>query len=67
MRYINTLQNQVKERNETLSEISTGILELKSYLLSEKFRCGDQLDGYVNVKDVLLRLEEIESSTWLTS
>ena len=32
------------------------LIEFKAFLNSEKFRCGNSLDGYINVSDVQARL-----------
>lgn len=32
------------------------LIEFKAFLNSEKFRCGNSLDGYINVNDVQARL-----------
>ena len=59
MNYIKKLEKDLEQKTEDLQKIEVAINELKLYLLSEKFRCGSELDGYVNVQDVLHRLEEI--------
>jgi hypothetical protein len=43
----------------TIEEHVKAAQHLRAYLQSEKFRCGDRLDGYVNVVDVLHALEGI--------
>lgn len=35
------------------------ILELSSYLNSDKFNCNNELDGYVNIKDIFNYLNRI--------
>jgi chromosome segregation ATPase len=57
--YINQLQDTVETLSSQKRELQEGIKELKSYLQSSKFNCGDELDGYVNIQDVLNRLPEI--------
>lgn len=57
--YIIQLQEMVETLSSQKRELQDGIKELKSYLQSSKFNCGDELDGYVNIQDVLNRLPEI--------
>jgi hypothetical protein len=57
--YIIQLQETVETLSSQKRELQDGIKELKSYLQSSKFNCGDELDGYVNIQDVLNRLPEI--------
>jgi hypothetical protein len=42
-----------------MEEYRKVVHHLREYLNSSKFRCGDRLDGYVNVVDVLSALEGI--------
>jgi flagellar biosynthesis chaperone FliJ len=56
MNYIHQLQNEVKENRDALQDFREALQDLRAYLQSDKFRCGDSLDGYVNVQDVLNRL-----------
>lgn len=44
------------------STLKQGMEDLRNYLLSPKFACGDRLDGYVNVQDVLARLQEVQGA-----
>lgn len=55
MNYIKSLQEQLKEEQEKRQELEDKISELKHYLNLDKFKSGE-LEGYVNVKDVFLRL-----------
>jgi hypothetical protein len=59
MNYIHKLQETVDTLSSQKRELQDGIKELKSYLQSSKFNCGDELDGYVNIQDVINRLPEI--------
>jgi hypothetical protein len=59
MNYIHKLQETVDTLDSQKRELQDGIKELKSYLQSSKFNCGDELDGYVNIQDVINRLPEI--------
>ena len=56
MNYIHRLQGEVREKEREAKTLRESLSALRNYLLSEKFRCGDPLDGYVNVRDVLNRL-----------
>jgi len=52
---ITVVRNLADEPTE-LDEVKAKIQDLREYLLSQKFHCGDEMDGYVNVQDVLNRL-----------
>lgn len=56
MNYIHRLQAQVAEKDNEIQALRESMIDLRDYLLSGKFRCGDVLDNYVNVQDVLNRL-----------
>lgn len=56
MNYIHRLQAQVAEKDNEIQALRESMIDLRDYLLSGKFRCGDDLDNYVNVQDVLNRL-----------
>ena len=60
MNYIKRLESYVRTHQESKDNAEREINDLRTYLLSSKFRCGDELDGYVNIQDVLNRLETIE-------
>jgi hypothetical protein len=58
-----------KQKNEKIGQLEADISdanticnELLHYLNSEKFRCGDELDGYVSCKDVLYYVMRIKSN-----
>lgn len=57
MRYIEKLIKDKEDSKKTISSIYEDINNLEKYLLSRKFHCGDDLDGYVSISDVLNRLE----------
>ena len=61
MNYIHKLQQQVKELEDEKTDAREVLQELVDYLNSDKFRCNDSLDGYVNIKDVLTRLTPARS------
>ncbi len=56
MNYIKRLQRDNAEQATEIAEIKQEIRDLVGYLQSEKFNCGNELDGYVNVSDVIARL-----------
>ena len=56
MNYIKRLQRDNAEQATEIAEIKQEIRDLVSYLQSPKFNCGNELDGYVNVSDVIARL-----------
>lgn len=53
--YIHTLQDQVAELTAEKERMEEGMRLLRGYLTSSKFHNDDS----VNVRDVLLRLDEI--------
>jgi hypothetical protein len=57
--YIHQLQDTVSRLESQVREQRDIVNDLRRYLNSSKFRCGDELDGYVNVSDVLERLKHI--------
>jgi hypothetical protein len=62
MNYIKKLETTLRSRDFELETLRAGLLDLKVYLTSAKFSSPGELQNYVNVKDVLLRLAEAESS-----
>ena len=60
-RYINQLQEKLERKEEDMKAANQQITDLMYYLTSDKFNCGSELDGYVNVSDVLTRLATIRS------
>jgi hypothetical protein len=63
MNYIKRLQGDIAERDTALSEIDEDVSQLVAYLTSDKFACGSDLDGYVNINDVLGRLQNVRLAT----
>lgn len=61
MNYILALKLLNASQTRELQALRAGLDNLKSYLSAPKFRCGDRLDGYVNIADVLDRLRSAES------
>ena len=43
---------RIKELEDNIAYGQSVIMELHKYLNSSKFRCGDSLDGYINISDV---------------
>jgi hypothetical protein len=56
MNYIHKLKKDNEGLKDEINIIKESLDDLRRYLNSSKFQCGDELDGYVNVKDVLDRL-----------
>ena len=63
MNYIKTLQTDNESLRSVVARNREVVHDLRGYLLSPKFRCGSELDGYVNINDVLRYLERIENET----
>jgi hypothetical protein len=62
MNYIKRLEQEGQDASEKRDKALEALRDLQGYLGSEKFRCGDDLDGYVNVQDVLNRLAHIQDA-----
>ncbi len=60
MNYIRQLKQNVAKAKAYETAMHEGLIQLKAYLCSDKFRT----DTTVQVGDVLLRLEEIETNAW---
>ena len=57
MNYIKKMEMEVREKSLEIEAINDKINELRRYLNSDKFQSEqNDLQGYVNIKDVLLRL-----------
>lgn len=54
--YIHRLQDEVEELTKAKRAARLALIDLEVYLTSSKFNCGDELDGYVSIHDVLHRL-----------
>jgi hypothetical protein len=61
MNHIHNLQAQVRTLRFKQETLLNGLTDLTAYLLSSKFHSGHELDGYVNIKDVLARIEAAKS------
>lgn len=58
MNYIKSLQVDIKLKEQKIKDLEDMIYELRKYVLSDKFNSGCELNGYVNIRDILLRTEE---------
>lgn len=63
MNYIKRLQADIARLTAERDMLLAGIEDIRQYLHHSKFACGDRLDGYVNVMDVLLRLREAKQAS----
>jgi len=64
MNYIARLKAEKEAAEREIAGLRQGLKHLRNYLSSDKFstpRGTDELVGYVNVKDVFLRLSEAEA------
>jgi hypothetical protein len=64
--YIKALENDRDQLQMAKDAAHMAICDLAQYLQSDKFRCGDELDGYVNVDDVqryLINIKDALNST----
>lgn len=52
MNYIKRLEKENEELRTILTSAKQILTDCCVYLDSKKFRCGDPLDGYVNISDV---------------
>lgn len=59
--HIRDLKYQAELANAQRQSADTEIVELIQYLNSDKFQCGSELDGYVNVKDIMDRLRNVRA------
>ena len=62
MNYIKRLEASHSASLDAVSDALGEIISLRSYLTSSKFNCGNALDGYVNVNDVLARLVNVSNT-----
>lgn len=56
MNYIKQLQTDNGEQARTIEEMREMIADLRDYVLSDKFQSNCELSGYVNIRDILLRI-----------
>lgn len=57
MNYIHQLQQTVEGLRKQVQDYEETIHDLHRYLHLKKFRCGDDLDGYVNIQDIINRTQ----------
>lgn len=62
MNFIRQLQNDNAALERQIAAVRAGLDDLRRYLHSDKFRCGDALDSYVNISDVLAYLRNAEDA-----
>jgi len=62
MNYIKKLQQLVKSHKTSKEVAKENLEDLRRYLLSDKFNCGSELDGYVNVRDVLAYVDRVRGN-----
>jgi hypothetical protein len=57
--YVKRMQAERDEARMELEALRTKVTALRSYLTSDKFRCGDEheIAGFVNIRDVLSRID----------
>jgi hypothetical protein len=65
MNHIKKLQMDLASSRQELQAIKDGIANLRAYLQSSKFHCGDRLDGYVNIEDVLNLIASAEDAGFM--
>ena len=68
MNYIKQLETKVQAYQAERVAIVDSLTELVVYLSSSKFACGDTLDGYVQINDVIRRVVDAKcagSDAWL--
>ena len=58
------LAAQIIAKDAELQELRDGMESLISYLRSSKFHCGDSLDGYVQINDVITSLRQTRSNSF---
>ena len=46
------LHEQRNHKEQALANAESELQALRKYMASNKFRCGDDLDGYINITDV---------------
>jgi len=57
MNYIKQLQAENEELTKEVAALKEMARDLYNHMHSEKFSCGDELDGYVSTSDVRTRME----------
>lgn len=62
MNYIHQLKSERAALEREIAAVKSGLNDLRAYVQSFKFCCGDRLDGYVNVADVLAYMRNAEDA-----
>jgi hypothetical protein len=62
MNYIHQLRADNESLKREITAIKASLSDLRGYLHSSKFNCGDRLDHYVNIADVLGYLRDTEDA-----
>ena len=62
MNYIHHVRSENEALQREIVAIKSGLNDLRRYLHSPKFCCGDSLDSYVNLSDVLAYLRNSEDA-----
>jgi hypothetical protein len=62
MNHIHRLQKEIRARKAERAALVDGLNDLVIYLCSEKFACGNDPDGYVQINDVIRRIQEAKSA-----
>jgi hypothetical protein len=57
MNYIKRLEIENEEKQNRIQELEDRIHQLKVYLDNDKFKGEGDLQGYVNIRDIFLRLQ----------
>lgn len=64
MNYIAKLKADVEAAETRIAVLEAGLREIAGYLTSPKFQADGDLRGYVNVRDVLTRIREVEDRSY---
>lgn len=56
MNYIKQLQEDNQDKQNRIQELEDKIAEVMRYINSDKFKAEGDLQGYVNIKDIALRI-----------
>jgi hypothetical protein len=67
MNDIKQLETQVRALKAERQTLTNGINDIVAYLNSSKLACGNELDGYVQINDVLRRIADTKSNATNTA
>lgn len=65
MNYIKRLEHELQEAQLDKQKADEIVNELFKYLNSSKFQYGNELDNYVNIKDIMTYLHRIRNVLWI--